>query len=255
MIERQIVAQKLKEKQIEAFVFEFLGKVSCSRIKMQRTPLGEKISVYTSRPGLIVGRKGANIKLITEKLKTKFKMENPQLEVVEITNPNLDASSVARSLISGFERFGPKRFKAMAYHALENSMKAGAKGIEIIIGGRGVPGERAKSWRFSAGYLKKSGDIHANYMDKCFESANLDSGTLGIKVSILNPDVVLPDDIQLRVEKEQEKVLEVKEDITGNKEDLEKIKAAKKKTTSKKSMKDEEDKEITDKAEEKIDGK
>src|SRR3989344_777901 len=150
MIEKQIVSQKMKEKQIEEYVFLFLGKVSCSHIKMQRTPLGEKISVYTSKPGLIVGRKGANIKILTEKLKTKFNMENPQLEVVEIQDPYLDASSVARVLISGFERFGTKRFKAMAYHALENSMKAGAKGIEIVIAGRGVPGERAKSWRFSA---------------------------------------------------------------------------------------------------------
>ena len=145
MIERQIVAQKIKEKEIEEFVFSYFGKISCSHIMMQRTPLGEKISVYTSRPGLIVGKKGANIKKITDLLKTKFNMENPQLEVVEITNPFIDAASVARSLISGFDRFGPKRFKAMAYRALSDALKAGARGIEIVIGGRGVPGERAKS--------------------------------------------------------------------------------------------------------------
>lgn len=198
MIERQVVSQKLKEKQIEDYVFSFLGKISCSHIKMQRTPLGEKIAVYTSKPGLIVGRKGANIKVLTEKLKSEFKMENPQLEVVEIMDPYLDASSVARLLISGFERFGTKRFKAMAYHALENSMKAGARGIEIVISGRGVPGERAKSWRFSAGHLKKSGDISENYIDRCYEACNLRSGTVGIKVSILHPAVVLPDEVKVK---------------------------------------------------------
>ncbi len=200
MIERQIISQKLKEKDVEAFVFSSLGKLSCSYIKMQRTPLGEKVSVYTSKPGLIVGRKGANIKALTETLKSKFNMENPQIEVVEITNPFLDASSVARSLIGGFQRFGPKRFKAMAYYALENTMKAGAKGIEIVISGRGVPGERAKTWRFSAGYLKKSGDISENFMDRCYESCNLRSGTIGIKVSILHPSVVLPDDVSFKKE-------------------------------------------------------
>src|SRR3989344_5611329 len=123
---------------------------------MQRTPLGEKISVYTSRPGLIVGRKGANIAKLTAELKKRFNMDNPQLEVVEIENPALDAATVVRNIINGFERFGPKRFKAMAYKALDDSMKAGARGIEIVIAGRGVPGERAKTWRFSAGYLKKS---------------------------------------------------------------------------------------------------
>ena len=216
MIERQILEQKLKEKQIENFVFSFLGKQSCSHIKIQRTPLGEKISVYTSRPGLMVGRKGANIKNITEILKTKFNMENPQLEVVEIQNPYLDAASVARNLISGFERFGPKRFKAMVYTALENSMKAGARGIEVVISGRGVPGERAKTWRFSSGYLKKSGDISANYMDRCYESCNLRSGTIGIKVSILHPDVVLPDEVIVKEIKME--TGEKKEDASTKKE-------------------------------------
>lgn len=195
MIERQIVAEKSKEKAIQTFVFEYLGKLSCSMIKLQRTPLGEKISVYTSKPGLIVGRKGANIKQLTDILKNKFNMDNPQLEVVEIENPNLDAATVARNLISGLERFGTKRFKALAYKALDDVMRAGARGVEIVIGGRGVPGERAKSWRFTAGYLKKSGDISENYVDRCFEGCNLRSGTVGIKVSILHPDVMLPDEI------------------------------------------------------------
>ena len=215
MIERQIVAQKSKERAIEEFVFSYLGRVSCSHIMMQRTPLGEKISVYTSRPGLIVGKKGSNIKKLTELLKAKFNMENPQLEVVEITNPFIDAASVARSLISGFERFGPKRFKAMAYRALEDALKAGARGIEIVISGRGVPSERAKSWRFSAGYLKKSGDISANYVDRSYEYCNLRSGTIGIKVSILHPEVVLPDDVKIKEEKVEVK-LEVKKEEENN---------------------------------------
>ncbi len=198
MIERQIIAQKAKELDVQNFVLSYLGEVSCSHISMQRTPLGEKISVYTSRPGLIVGKKGANIKKLTDMLKSKFSMENPQLEVVEITNPFADAASVAKTLISGFDRFGPKRFKAMAYKALEDSLRAGVKGIEIVIAGRGVPGERAKTWRFSAGYLKKSGDISENFMDRSYQSCNLRSGTIGIKVSILHSDVVLPDDIKLK---------------------------------------------------------
>ncbi|HLC86144.1 MAG TPA: 30S ribosomal protein S3 [Candidatus Nanoarchaeia archaeon] len=204
MIERQIVAQKVREKQIEEYIFSIFGRQNCSHVKMQRTPLGEKISVYTSKPGLIVGKRGTNIKKVTDMLKTKFKMENPELEVVEIENPYLDAASVARNLINGFERFGPKRFKAMAYKALEDSIRAGAKGIEIVISGRGVPGERAKSWRFLSGYLKKSGDISESFMDRANEACNLRSGTVGIKVSILHPDVMLPDSITLRQEKKQE---------------------------------------------------
>lgn len=217
MIERQIVAQKLREKQIEKYVFSVFGRNSCSHIKMQRTPLGEKVSVYTSKPGLIVGRKGANIKKITESLRTKFSLENPELEVVEIENPYLDAATVARNLIGGFERFGPKRFKAMAYKALEEAMNAGAKGVELVISGRGIPGERAKSWRFSAGYLKKSGDISENYMDRATEACNIRSGTVGIKVSILHPEVVLPDTVRIKTEEiNKEKITEIKEDKDGS---------------------------------------
>lgn len=236
MIERQIVAQKAKERQIEEFIFSYLGKLSCSHIAMQRTPLGEKVSVYTSRPGLIVGKKGANIRKLTALLKTRFKMENPQLEVVEIENPFMDASSVARTLMSGFERFGPKRFKAMAYRALDNAMKAGAKGIEIVIAGRGVPSERAKTWRFTAGYLKKSGDVSATSIDRSYESCNLRSGTIGIKVSILHPDVILPDDIQFYDEKEEK----AKEEEVKGEESIKQEAKIIEKATEKKSEKKEE---------------
>ncbi|HZX12324.1 MAG TPA: 30S ribosomal protein S3 [Candidatus Nanoarchaeia archaeon] len=204
MIERQIIAQKVKEKQIEEFVLSYLGRMSCSHIKMQRTPLGEKITVLTARPGLIVGKKGANIKYLTHQLKTRFGLENPQLEVEEISTPALDAATVAKNLMNNLQRFGPKRFKALAYRALEDSMRAGASGIEIIIGGRGVPGERAHSWRFSTGYLKKSGDISYSYMDIASEGCNLKSGTVGIKVKILHSDVKLPDDIIFKEAKQTE---------------------------------------------------
>jgi len=226
MIERQVIAQKMKEKMIEEFVFNFLGKLSCSKIKIHRTPLGEKISVYTSRPGLIVGKKGVNIKELTSVLKEKFHMENPQIEVAEIINPDLDAATISRSLLSGFERFGPKRFKAMAYRAIDNTMKSGAKGVEIVIAGRGVPGERAKTWRFSAGYLKKSGDISAYHVDRSSEPANLKSGTIGVSVSVLHPDVSLPDDVVLK--RKEVHTSDAKSDVEILKQAKEKSKEGKK---------------------------
>ncbi len=249
MIERQIVAQKAKELAIQTFLFSYLGKQSCSKIKMQRTPLGEKISVYTSRPGLIVGKKGSNIKQLTEILKTRFNMDNPQLEVVEIDTPNLDAASVARNIMSGLERFGTKRFKALAYRALDETIKAGARGIEIVIGGRGVPGERAKSWRFSAGYLKKSGDISENYMDRCYEGCNLRSGTVGVKVSILHPDVLLPDDIKdrIQIKAETQEVKTEEKKVEVDKKDSE-VKEQKPKKVRKPRKKKEDVKEETKEA-------
>jgi small subunit ribosomal protein S3 len=205
MIERKILAMKIREKEIEDFILSHLGKLVCSSVKLQRTPLGEKITVYTSKPGLIVGRKGSNIRELTQIFRDKFKMENPQIEVIEIENPNLDAAAVAKQMVGTFERFGPKRFKAVAYRALDNVMKAGARGVEIVVHGRGIPSERTHLWRFFQGYLKKSGDISASFIDRHNESSNLKSGTVGVKVSILKPDVVLPDDITIYAEQKKKK--------------------------------------------------
>ncbi len=236
MIERQIVSQKINEKAIEESVMRFLGTLSCSKIEIQRTPLGEKLLVHTARPGIVVGRKGANIKMLTHKLKQEFNLENPQIEVVEIENSNLDAATVAKSLVAGLERFGPKRFKAMAYRALDNVMRAGAKGVEIVISGRGIPGVRSKTWRFLSGYLKKSGDISANFVDRAIEASNLRSGTIGIQVSILKPDVELPDDVKI-IEKSLDKKIEDTVVVKKEKEVIKEVKdlekKAKKKTTKK----------------------
>ncbi|MEK6836014.1 MAG: 30S ribosomal protein S3, partial [Nanoarchaeota archaeon] len=219
MIEKQIVKKNMKEYLIQSLIAEYLPRGSYSKIDLKKTPLGEKIIVHTSRPGLVVGRKGANISELTNILKTKFNMENPQVEVAEITEPNLDPVSVAERIVSSFERFGPKPFKSIGYRALQSIMDAGAQGAEIVISGRGVPGSRAKSWRFSAGHLKKSGDISENYMKRDYRVANLKSGSVGVKVSILTPDVVLPDIIKIKkenlgtpkVEEVKEKAEEVKE--------------------------------------------
>jgi len=231
MIERQIVAQKFNRHQIEEFIFSFLGRLSCSHLDLQRTPLGERVIVYTTRPGLIVGRKGANIKALTNILKEKFKMENPQIEVAEVNNAALDAVSICKNIVSTFERFGPKRFKAIAYRALDELMKSGAKGAEIVVSGRGIPGVRAKTWRFFAGYLKKSGEIAQSHVDKYHEACHLKSGTIGIKVSILHPETILPDSVKLRTTEKPNfeiKVEEVKEAI------IEEVKEEKKKIRKKK---------------------
>ncbi|MFH1210915.1 MAG: 30S ribosomal protein S3 [archaeon] len=198
MIERKFVAQKLKERQVQEYVAQSLTKAGHSKVEIKRTPMGEKIIVYTTRPGLIVGRKGENIKRLTQTLKKRFNLENPQIEIGEIGNPLLDSGAVADQIAYTFERFGPKRFKFIGYDMLSKIMGAGAIGAEIVIGGRGVPGSRAKSWRFSAGYLKKSGNIAQEHVDRATVVASLKTGSIGVKVMIMHPDIQLPDKITIR---------------------------------------------------------
>jgi small subunit ribosomal protein S3 len=196
MIERKFIADKLKEFRIQEFVSDTVKRVGHSHTKVQKTPLGEKIIIYTSRPGLIVGRKGQNIKKVTSALKKRFSLENPQLEISEVESPFLDAQIVAENIANSLERFGIARFKGVGHKMMQQVMDAGARGIEIVVSGK-VPSSRAKVWRFYQGYLKKCGDIAVSGVRKAIVPAEIKTGTIGIQVRIMPPDIRLPDDIRL----------------------------------------------------------
>ncbi|MDO8511017.1 MAG: 30S ribosomal protein S3 [Nanoarchaeota archaeon] len=231
MIERTFVAQRTREYYIRKYVEKTLGNVGISTISLKKIPLGEKIVIHTSRPSLIVGSKGANIRTLTKALKEKFNLENPQIEITEVPNPFLDASIVAERIVSSLERFGSARFKGIGHKMMENVMNAGALGIEVIISGK-IPGARAKSWRFYTGYLKKCGDV-ALSVKAAKKSALLKSGIIGVKVAIMPPDIVLPDKITLLEEPEQV-IAPLKKEIVPAK-----APAKKKRTTTKKPAKKE----------------
>ncbi len=197
MIERKFVSENLREYQVQEYISHTLKNVGHSHTKIQRTPLGEKIIIFTSRPGLVVGKKGENIKKLTNTLKKKFQLENPMIEISEVSNPQLDASIVAERIASTMERFGIQKFKAIGHKTMQDVMDAGALGIEILMSGK-IPSARAKTWRFYKGYLKKSGNISLVSVHRAIASAQLKSGTVGIQVAIMPPDIELPDDITIK---------------------------------------------------------
>ncbi|MBI4447363.1 30S ribosomal protein S3 [Candidatus Woesearchaeota archaeon] len=239
MIEKKFVMEKLKEFEIGRFITKQIGTGKFSFFEIKKTPLGEKIVIHTARPGLIVGKKGETIKLLTAVLKDKFKMDNPQIEVVEVTTPDLDAQSVAEHIVGILERFGAKRFKSLGYQSLQRIMDAGALGAEIVIGGRGVPSERAKSWRFYNGYLKKCGEVAVSQVNRGFCVANLKSGSVGVKVKIMPSTVQLPDRVQIiRLEAERKPQIEqIKEEVISQEQVGEAKESEKKEDKPKKSAK------------------
>lgn len=196
MIEREFINQKTKEYYIKKYIENKLEGVGISQIVLKKIPLGEKIIIHTSRPSLIVGSKGSNIKALTKALKTDFKLENPQIEISEVKNIFLDPQIVADRIANSLERFGSARFKGIGHKVMESVINAGALGIEVIISGK-IPGARAKSWRFYQGYLKKCGDIVISGVRKAQKTALLKSGIIGIKVAIMPADLVLPDDVEI----------------------------------------------------------
>ncbi len=210
MIERDFIAQKTKEYYITEYVKKRLSKVgSISAIKLKKIPLGEKIVIYSSKPSLIVGSRGSNIRDLTRELKKEFNLENPQIEITEVRDLYLDAALVAEKVVSSLERFGSARFKSIGHKVMENVIKSGALGVELVISGK-IPSARAKSWRFYQGYLKKCGDISIEGVKKAQASALLKTGIVGVKVAIMPPDLELPDKIELLSEPQTE-VGEIKE--------------------------------------------
>ncbi|MBI4143678.1 30S ribosomal protein S3 [Candidatus Woesearchaeota archaeon] len=196
MIERKFVKEKVKEYQIQEYIGNTLKNVGHAFTRLFRTPLGEKIVIYTSRPGLVVGKKGENIKKLTLTLKKTFGLENPQLEITEIQNPSVNATIVAERIANNIERYGIQKFKAAVHRAMQEVMQAGGLGVEIIISGK-VPSARAKSWRFYQGHLEKCGNLAIEEMSTAQHNAQLKSGTIGITVRITPPEIKRPDELSI----------------------------------------------------------
>lgn len=224
MEERKTVDFKKAEFEVKEYIKKSLGKGKISRVRIEYTPIGEKIIISTNKPGLIIGRGGGKIEELTGVLKDKLKLENPHIEIDEIKQPEFDAQVMADEIALGLERFGPLKFKVIAYRTLQKIMSAGALGTEIRINGK-LPGARAKSWRFAQGYLKKTGDS-AKVVDRAQSKAETKPGTVGVKVSILAPSAVLKDKIKI----DENLIAELKK----NKEELNKAKEEKPKGGKKK---------------------
>ncbi|MBT7928293.1 30S ribosomal protein S3, partial [Candidatus Peregrinibacteria bacterium] len=193
MEEKNFVVVRKDEYNVKQFVKRMFGKGKVSRVTIEYTPVGERIVVATHRPGWIIGRKGEKISELTEILKKRFKMENPHVDIDEITHPEFDAQLVADDIAVTLERFGAQKYKASSYRALGRIKNGGALGAELRVSGK-LPSDRARSWRFAFGYLKKTGDA-AKLVDRAEAVANTKQGIVGIKVAILAPGVKMVDQI------------------------------------------------------------
>ncbi|NCO11539.1 30S ribosomal protein S3 [Candidatus Pacearchaeota archaeon CG_4_9_14_0_2_um_filter_39_13] len=220
MEEKKFVNFKKEELGVKDYIRGTLGKGRISEVSIEYTPVGEKIIVATNKPGLVIGRRGEKINEMTSVLKKRFNLDNPHIEIKEITEQWLDAQIVADTIALDLERKGSLKFKLIAYKSLSSIMKSGALGAEIVLSGK-LPSDRARSWRFAQGYLKKTGDP-SKVVNRAEAQATTMSGVVGIKVSILPPNahihdrVVIDDKLRAQIrtppaEKEEKKISKKKE--------------------------------------------
>ncbi len=213
VIERKFVKDKLRESSIKEYLSGFLDRVGFSSVDIKKTPVGFSVIIHASKPGLVVGRGGSNIKEIQKTLESKFGLESPVVDVREVERPELDSKIMAERIGSQLKRFGASKFKAIGHKELDNILKAGAIGAEIVVSGR-VPSKRARTWRFYGGYLPKCGEVAKEEVIEGFYEVKLKPGIVGIFVRILPPGVKMPDVVYLLEEDKifVEEIEEVKEE-------------------------------------------
>ena len=196
-MERTFIKLGLKRMELEEFLAKELGRAGYGGADIRRIPTGTRVALYVERPGMVIGRKGKSIKHLTDELAQKFGLENPQIEVVELTKPELCAPVMAKRIAFGLER--GIRARRIGYIAMRRIMNAGARGAEVVISGR-IAGERTRSQRFYRGYLSKAGEPAEKLVSHGYAVAKLKPGVAGVKVLIMPPDVPLPDEIKIAAE-------------------------------------------------------
>lgn len=182
MKERIFIKKAKEDVTMEEFVRRQFGQAKCGAIEVQHTPIVTRIIIHTTTPGLVIGTGGERIKETIEILKEKFKIENPQVDVQKIDNPDVDPHIVAQTIANSLE--GGINYKKLGNHYLTRIMNAGAVGCELLFAGK-LSGERSRRQLFNAGYLKKCGYPAQTEVLKGFAVANPRLGNIGITVKIM----------------------------------------------------------------------
>ncbi len=191
LLKRFFVKDAMKKTQIESFIKQYFPDESYSKIELERTPLGVKVLIYTDRPGRIIGAGGRKINEMTDLLKARFKLDNPQIDVKSIEKPDLDAKIVAKRITSALER--GFNYKKIGNVMLKRVMDAGAVGAEIIISGK-LGGSKGRTGKFVDGYIKHCGQPAKELVDHGFDEAETKPGKIGVSVKIMKSMPIMVED-------------------------------------------------------------
>ncbi|MCD6477350.1 MAG: 30S ribosomal protein S3 [Candidatus Aenigmarchaeota archaeon] len=205
--ERKFIVDSIRRVEVEDYFAKEFSRAGYSHVEIQRTPLAMRIIVFANKPGMIIGRGGKKIDAMIEKLKNEFGFKNPEIDVQEVENPNLDPFIVARDISNALER--GLNYKRVCNNMVQKVMNAGAVGVAIKLSGK-LGGARGRTEKFSAGYLKYAGFPAENIVKKAFTLAQLKLGTVGITVRILTE---MPAEKQIKQIKVDDNKNEIKHEI------------------------------------------
>src|ERR1035437_3105841 len=194
-IEKKFVNDGYVKASMGEYFAEQLNRAGYGGMELNRTPMGTQIIIYSEKPGMVIGKAGKVIRKLTRDVAIKYNLENPQIDAQEVKRPELNAQMMASRLAASVERGW--YFRKAGHNTLRAVMNAGALGCEVVISGK-LTGARSRVEKFINGYIKHSGNPVEEVVDEGFAVAIKKLGTLGCKVRIIQPGVVLPDSYRIK---------------------------------------------------------
>jgi small subunit ribosomal protein S3 len=203
--EQQFIEDGLQRTQIDEFFADELGRAGYGGMEVAKTPMGTQIVLKAEKPGMVIGKGGKNIRKVTTELEERFDLEDPQVDVQEVDEPDLNARIVADRLANALERGW--YFRKAGHTTIDRIMESGAKGAEIVLSGK-VTGARSRVEKFNRGYIKHNGEPAEDIVDHGVGTAVMKLGTIGVQVKIIPPEAELPDDFEVYEDMEVEDYVE-----------------------------------------------
>ena len=183
--EKDYSTKLINDINIREFFEKNLKSASISKVVIERRKNKVELTIYTARPGVIIGRGGEDIEKLRKKI-SKLVNEEIYINIVEEKNPDLNAQLVADNIAMQIEARAP--FRSVQKRAIRNTMKAGAKGIKTLVSGRLGGADIARGEGYSEGIVP----LHTlrSDIDYAIYEADTTFGKLGVKVWICRGEVL-----------------------------------------------------------------
>jgi small subunit ribosomal protein S3 len=175
----------LEDMEVRELVKKKLAAASVSRVEIERPAQTAKITVYTARPGIVIGKKGEDVEKLRNELAKKMGVP-VNINIEEIRKPDLDAQLVADSVAQQLER--RVMFRRAMKRVMQNAMRQGAEGIKVQVGGRLGGAEIARTERYHEGRVPLH-TLRAD-IDYATSEAHTTFGIIGVKVWIFKGEVL-----------------------------------------------------------------
>ena len=174
-----------KDIKIRKYLEKRLKDAAVSSVIIERNSKRTDITIYTAKPGVVIGRGGEDIEKLRKEIK-KLVNEDIYISIIEVKKPDLSAKLVADNIASQIENRAP--FRSAQKRAIRNTMKAGAKGIKTLVSGRLGGAEMARSEGYTEGTVPLH-TIRAD-IDYAISEASTTYGKIGVKVWIYKGEIL-----------------------------------------------------------------